>query len=924
MLKFIKDFSLRNKGWFVLDITALFLSLVFLPQATFPQSRDYFPIVTRITVEIDGKLGGKNIRELIAIKEGEEFSLKKVASSIRQIYKTGLYSDIQVLKEGEQKIELTFFLVKKIFVRRIDFFGEAKIPRKKLKEGLHLISEGNPFSDKDLDKAVEELKNILNKEGYFYSEVEPVIDKNPKTSNVDVFFKICLAKRFIIDKIAFSGDVIIPEAELRKKIKTKEGTEFIPSVLEEDIEKLRGIYNSRHYHQVEIEVKEKKLNEEKGNVSLVLGITPHEKIEIEVRGAEVPLSLLKPIWEAEIFEEWGLAEGEAKIIGYMRNKGHLFSSVDSFVERKNNKVRIVYKVSPGERYRIQDISFEGLNYFTPSQIGTELEIKKNIPILSKIIGARLFELPRELIFLYKTRGFPDTRVDLTFIREGKKVKPVFYVEEGRQEKIKSISVKGNALFSQEQILNCLNIFKGCPFYQPDIQKDIERIEIFYLNKGVRGTEVKAQVQNIGNDLFSVNFSINEGKRVKIESIIITGNEITKKSTIRREFLIKEGDYAFYDSIRETKARLERLGVFTEVRVEEIPISPEKENLLFRFREGERNYVGLGLGLETKNEPRSFAVWNNVVRPRGTAEFIRSNIFGSAAQFSLIGQVSLREKRGVVSWEQPYFFGLRMQTFLNAWLEREQRKSYSFDRRGISLSAIKSLSDKENMVLLTSLRFARTTLFELLTSESEVDRQLFPFSATSISGSFIWDKRNDPFNPEKGYFFSSVLEWAYPLFNAESDYLKTFSKYQVFVPIFLGCTFSSTTRFGLGRGRIPIHERFFAGGSNSFRGVEFDELGPKDPNSLKPVGGKALLLFNFELNFPLISSFKSLSGVAFYDAGNVFERRKQVSLYSIQNAVGLGLRYRTPLGPVRFEIGWNLNAPEGEKDVLAFITIGNIF
>lgn len=145
-----------------------------------------------------------------------------------------------------------------------------------------------------------------------------------------------------------------------------------------------------------------------------------------------------------------------------------------------------------------------------------------------------------------------------------------------------------------------------------------------------------------------------------------------------------------------------------------------------------------------------------------------------------------------------------------------------------------------------------------------------------------------------------------------------------MPIFLGCTFSSTTRFGLGRGRIPIHERFFAGGSNSFRGVEFDELGPKDPNSLKPVGGKALLLFNFELNFPLISSFKSLSGVAFYDAGNVFERRKQVSLYSIQNAVGLGLRYRTPLGPVRFEIGWNLNAPEGEKDVLAFITIGNIF
>jgi outer membrane protein insertion porin family len=129
---------------------------------------------------------------------------------------------------------------------------------------------------------------------------------------------------------------------------------------------------------------------------------------------------------------------------------------------------------------------------------------------------------------------------------------------------------------------------------------------------------------------------------------------------------------------------------------------------------------------------------------------------------------------------------------------------------------------------------------------------------------------------------------------------------------------------LGRGKVPIHERFFGGGSNSFRGVEFDELGPKDPDSFKPIGGKALLLFNFEFTFPILSVFKNLNGALFYDVGNVFAQRRQVSLASFHNALGFGLRYKTPLGPIRLELGWHVDAPEDEKKVLIFVTIGNVF
>jgi len=445
-----------------------------------------------------------------------------------------------------------------------------------------------------------------------------------------------------------------------------------------------------------------------------------------------------------------------------------------------------------------------------------------------------------------------------------------------------------------------------------------------MNEGVRGTEITAAVQQVRSDLFSVRFEIKEGQKIQIANVVVTGNEATRKNTIARELLLDEGDYARYDAIRETKRRLERLGIFTEVDIEEIPISSDRENLLVRVREGARNYASLGLGMESKSQPKTFAAWNNEYRPRGTAEYIRYNVFGLAAQASLVGQLSFKERRGVFSWRQPYFFGLPMETYLNVWMEREERTSFTYDGRGASLTTVKRVSKKENMDFLSTLRLARRTLIGLEISESEIDRKFFPFSTTSISGSYIWERRDDPFNPSQGFFFSSSLEWAFPYFKAESDFVKTFSKFQYYVSIFPGFTLASTVRLGLAKGRVPIHERFFAGGSNSFRGTEFDELGPKDPESSKPVGGKALLLFNFELTFPILSAFKNLQGAVFYDKGNVFDRRKQVSLAGLRDALGFGLRYRTPLGPVRLELGWNLDQVPGEKKILGFITIGHVF
>jgi outer membrane protein insertion porin family len=905
---------------------AFFLTLLFRAGPIFSQEQDIpgAPFITKVSVRLKDQADDQSLRGLIPLRDGDVFSLKDVTEAVRKVYQTGLFSDVEVLREGEQNVILTFVLERRLYTRRIVFSGLDDISVRGLKAGMYAVREGQPFEQGNMQRAETELKEILAEEGYFQAVVTGGYREEPAASRVDVTFQVDMNSRYVVNSIEFSGDVIVSEPDLRKKMDIKVGKSFVPAELDADIERLKNYYHSLDYQQVEISVRDRIFDDLRQRVNLVLEVIPRDKIVIEIQGAETPLDLISPLWEARIFEEWGLDEGEAKILNWLRRKGFLFASVRSRVEREDNVLRVIHTVSKGKRFRIENVQFRGVTHFSPEEIKKELNIRESIPLLGRSDGAKLFELPFEIQELYKTKGFPDAAAELVFERDGERVKPIFIVSEGRQEIIKNIVFEGWTLFSPEQMSGQIQSRPEGPFFQPLVQKDIERLQTFYLNHGIRGTEISAQVNRKEEDFFDVTFQIREGAEVRIEEVIITGNKVTRRAVIQREILVDPGEKARYDLIRLTKRNLEGLGIFTEVKIEEIPLSEGRINLLISVREGELNYASLGLGLETKEGPRSFDIWNDVLRLRGTAEYIRNNIFGSAIQLSLVGQLSPREQRAVVALEQPYFFGIPLETVLNAWVEREERVSYSFDRRGISLSTARFLNPEADMVLLGTLRVARTTLFDLYLPESEVDRQFFPYSTTSLAGSFVWDKRNDPFNPERGHFFSSSLEWAYPLFNTESNYLKLFAKHQHYFSLYPRVTLAVTGRIGLGRGKMPIHERFFGGGSNTFRGEEYDELGPNDPDSGKPVGGKALMLVNLELTFPILKNFPNVYGVIFYDKGNIFAKRSTVSWKGLKDAAGLGLRYKTPLGPVRLEVGWPMDGGINLRRAMFYVTIGNIF
>lgn len=876
--------------------------------------------VGKVAVLVDGRQAGPEILAMVPIASGDRFSLAAVNQTVQRLYKTGIFSDIKVSRTGEEQVGLSFELTRNLVVKRLRFRG-FPVRRAILVEAMTVLRQGEILAEAEQKKATAELEEELRRRGFFGALVRSEIIRDQE-NGADIVFMVSNWKKYKVASLAIQGEPVLPETRIKKKLGVREGRTYVPLMMEHGIQSISAYYSSQGYRRADIRVADERFDERSGTVAIDLRIAPNEKIIITTNGAKVPAKILAPIWEERVFEEWGLAEGEARILNYLRKKGYLFAEVSSRLEKSGGELGVVYDIDRGRKYSIENIIIEGAKSYSPEKIKAQLAAAERSLFFSLVSLDRLFALPGDVETFYRERGFSGVTAVLELERKEKTVVARLKIDEGQALKVEKLIIQGASAIPAEEIKKELGLAEGGPFVASSIQRDAERIENLYLRRGFRGTVVSLRTEETGPVGRAVLFDVKEGRPFAISNVYIIGNRHTKQSVIRKELQLKAGDKADFSLIRDSERRLDRLGIFSDVQLEEVAVSETGETLLVKVREGEQNSSSVGVGFQSGEEVRSPALWTNTFRPRGTAEYIRSNVFGLAAQFSVLGQYGQYEKRFVTSWSQPYLFGLALQPTVLGWYEAEDRVSYAYERSGASLNTIMFL--RSNFSLITTLRWTRTKLTKLEIEESEIDRQLRPYSTALASLSFIWDYRDDLFNPEKGIFFSIVGEVASPLFGTESDYVKTFFKFQWFKPVVPRVNLSITSRLGLGWGEISIPERFFAGGGSSFRGEPFDYLGPRDSVTDKPIGGRAIILSNVELKFPLIPAMRELSGVAFVDVGNLYASPSDIRLDDLETAVGTGIRYRTPLGPIRLEIAWKLWDAERRTKPLLFVTLGNVF
>lgn len=328
-------------------------------------------------------------------------------------------------------------------------------------------------------------------------------------------------------------------------------------------------------------------------------------------------------------------------------------------------------------------------------------------------------------------------------------------------------------------------------------------------------------------------------------------------------------------------------------------------------------------------------------PRGSIEIMRRNMrgLGETASASLL--LSRLDQRGIAAYVQPHFLNSNWGSLTSFSVERTtENPLFAAGLGDLSFQLERLISQKHNMRLQVRYDFNKTTLSHLLVAELVLpqDRNIH---LSTFSGTLIHDTRDKPLDAHRGVFSTLNLGITPGGLGSSADFAKLFGQYAFYKP-FHSVVFANSVRLGLAKSIsgsfVPTSQLFFSGGGTSLRGFPLNEAGPQRivpfcnvlegqsgcVNVTVPVGGRQLFILNSELRFPL-GIMKALGGVVFYDGGNVYSAinfNNFVNNYT--NTIGFGLRYATPVGPIRIDLGRNLNPSPGIGATQYFITLGQAF
>jgi outer membrane protein insertion porin family len=466
----------------------------------------------------------------------------------------------------------------------------------------------------------------------------------------------------------------------------------------------------------------------------------------------------------------------------------------------------------------------------------------------------------------------------------------------------------------------LRLAAGAPYRVRDVSHDREALLASYRNAGFLQAEVSPEVAfSDDRSEARVKLTVRSGPLTRIDRIVIGGLRKTRPVVVRRELTLKEEQPLSPDDVLESQRRLSALGILDRISITEIdPESVEKRSLAVAAEEGPRSTLAYAIGSAERD----------IVR--GSVEVSRRNLFGMDRSLTAFARGSFRGNRLLTTFREPYLFGRKLELFVTGYREEEDREGFDFVRYGGLMQTAFRLPQRRGLILRFS--YQRTYVFNVTAPLDEVDRRFRTSTSAGPSVSVVEDTRDDPLEPRRGRFVGADLQLSHAVFGGDG-FLKSFLQAAGYRQIHSGVLLALSARLGVSRtlgarlpDRLPLPDRFFAGGDNTIRGFKLDTAGPlevsiSDPGKLIPTGGNALLLGNAELRF---DAGKRFSVAVFSDSGNVYRLVSDLSLDAVRYTAGLGLRYRSALGPMRIDWGYKLDRRPNEPASHFHFTIGNAF
>lgn len=713
------------------------------------------------------------------------------------------------------------------------------------------------------------------------------------------------------------GNQVVSTNTILGKIKTQKGEPLRQETVNDDIKRL---YATGFFEDIKMEIEEAA----EGYVLVVSVIEKPIVKEIRVEGAtEIKEDKIRKelkVIEGQILDRKVIKEGIEAVRLLYSNKGFKFVDIDSEVDinEETKEATIVVRITEGDKYKIKDLRFEGVQAFKLKKLKKLMKTKPDNWFRSGVFKEENFDQDLErLRFYYQQEGYLDVKLqpDFDYDRQNKKMVIIIRVEEGQHYVTGNVKIEGNRLFPESEIWQQLEMLPGLTYSQYYLSQDIERIREYYNDQGYINARVVPDIQlNRDNGKVDVTYRLEEGDMFFVDKVLIRGNTKTRDIVIRRELRIRPGEKFDGEKIRKSKQRLENLGFFEEVTYDTQPAeeATNRRDLIFRVKEKRTGELSFGGGISSIDNLVGFAE----ISQRNFDIFNFPRFTGDGQSLSVRARVGSISQDYNISFVEPYLFNKPISFGTDLFNIRRDNRNVDFDEERTGASLTLSRLFKDLFRIGGGYTLEKVTLDEI---SDDAPRTVRNFAGENWLSRLrflsSYDSRDNVFNPSKGSLASFNGDLVGSFLGGDQDYYilqSSYSKYWGFLKYHV---IEFRTRVGVAKEfgdsiEVPVFDRFYAGGLGTVRGYNYRRVGPLESGDA--VGGQSLGIVNLEYTFavPKLDAFR---GAAFVDAGFVNEDSYDFGISNMAVSVGPGVKIKTPIGPVALYYGLPIANRDSEDE-----------
>jgi outer membrane protein insertion porin family len=717
---------------------------------------------------------------------------------------------------------------------------------------------------------------------------------------------IRILRRKKISRVSVAGNERIETEAIRLNIKTKSGDLFDQAKLRRD---LTEIYKMGYFKEVRIEAEETPQGED---VVFVVAEKPTIN-QVTIRGAKAiskeDVQAAMTTRQYSILQRSVLKEDVEKIRALYRDKGYYNAEVTYEVESlEGNRADVAFSIEEKKKLHILRITFTGNQHFSDDELKDIIETSEKGMFswftASGILKRETLEVDSDrLAAFYLDHGFMDVRVgspEATYDEEGIYINVP--IDEGHRFRVGKVDVSGKDIEPKINLLGIIELSEQKYFNRETLAKDLQNLTDFFTSRGYAFAEVAPKIDKDNtHQVVNVDYEINKGEIVDFARINISGNTKTRDKVIRRQLKVVEGARYSKADLERSVRNLQRLDFFETADLDTRKgKTADKMDVDVKIKEKPTRHVSAGAGYSSADQ----VFFQGQIAER--------NLFGRGQDLALTANVGTVSNTFSLKFTEPWLFDIPLSMTIEAYNWSRDYDEYDKTSWGGRTAFGYPVWDYTRLYL--AYIYDDANISNVSSDAAQVIRDQEGKLVTSALGSTLRrDSKDHPFLTNRGSDNSLTVDYAGGFLGGDAGYIKGEVNSSWYFPLFWNCVGFLHGKTGYiveNDGEVPIYERFYLGGINSIRSFGSGQVSPRDPDTGDRIGGNKMVLFNTEFLFPLVKE-QGVRGVLFFDAGNAYDNGDNIDLRNLKYAIGFGIRWHSPMGPLRLEYGYNPDQKEGD-------------